>query len=58
MGYCYIVKGGVQVIEVMSALLDNVISFLSSDVGLWLVGAVIFGFLLRLFIQFLLGLFK
>ena len=51
MGYCYIVKGGVQVIEVMSALLDNVISFLSSDVGLWLVGAVIFGFLFRLFIS-------
>ena len=44
MGYCYIVKGGVPMIEVMSALLDNVISFLSSDVGLWLVGAVIFGF--------------
>jgi hypothetical protein len=58
MGYCYIVKGGVQVIEVMSALLDNVISFLSSDVGLWLVGAVIFGFLFRLFIQFIIGLSK
>jgi hypothetical protein len=51
MGYCYIVKGGFQMIEVMSALLDNVISFLSSDVGLWLVGAVIFGFIIRLLIQ-------
>ena len=51
MGYCYIVKGGVPMIEVMSALLDNVISFLSSDVGLWLVGAVIFGFVIRLLIQ-------
>jgi preprotein translocase subunit Sss1 len=38
-------------IDVMSALLDNVISFLSSDVGLWLVGAVIFGFIIRLLIQ-------
>jgi len=47
-----------MIVRVMSALLDNVILFLSSDVGLWLVGAVIFGFLLRLFIQFLVGLFE
>ena len=45
-------------IQVMSALLDNVISFLSSDIGFWLVGAVIFGFLLRLFIQFVNELFR
>jgi hypothetical protein len=47
-----------MIMRVMSGLLNNVISFLSSEVGLWLVGAVIFGFLLRLFIQFLVGLFK
>lgn len=58
MGYCYIVKGGFQMIEMMSALIDNVISFLSSDVGLWLVGAVIFGFLLRLFISAFIALLK
>lgn len=45
-------------INVMSALLDNVISFLSSDVGLWLVGAVIFGFVFRFLIQFLANLFS
>lgn len=58
MGYCCFIKGGVQMIQVMSSLLDNVITFLSSDIGFWLVGAVIFGFLLRLFIQFIIGLSK
>lgn len=48
----------IQVMRVMSGLLNNVIVFLSSDVGLWLVGAVIFGFLLRLFIQFVNELFR
>lgn len=59
MGYCYIVKGGFQmIVRVMNGLLNSVILFLSSDVGLWLVGAVIFGFLLRLFIQFVNELFR
>ena len=43
-------------IEVMSSLVDNVILFLSSDVGLWLVGAVIFGFVFRFLIQLLVNL--
>ena len=51
MGYCCFVKGGVPMIEVMSSFLTNIIAFLSSDIGMWLVGAVIFGFLLRLLIQ-------
>lgn len=38
-------------IAVMQAFLENIISFLSSEVGLWLVGAVIFGFIIRLLIQ-------
>jgi nitric oxide reductase large subunit len=38
-------------IEVMTSFLSNIIAFLSSDIGFWFVGAVIFGFLLRLLIQ-------
>ena len=45
-------------IEVMTSFLTHIIAFLSSDIGFWLVGVVIFGFLLRLFIQFLIGLYK
>lgn len=58
MGYRCFVKGGVPMITVMGAFLDNIIAFLSSDIGFWLVGAVIFGFLLRLFIQFVNELFR
>ena len=45
-------------IEVMTSFLTHITAFLSSDVGFWLVGAVIFGFLLRLFIQCLTALLK